>query len=316
MTSRAVLLSLILAACSKSGRPPVGAPAAATTPAAPQVQEREIDVGDVTLHVREVGEASATATLVVLHGGPGISHEYTRGLEALVADGYRVVTFDQRGTGRSTSPADEDAYRLTDLAGDLERLRVALGTERIDVAGHSFGGLIAMQYAVTYPAHVRSMTLIDSAAVRDDAMMLGQMYMSERVGEMQEQGFIAGRAPPQGTDCAPAVLSVMPAYYFDPRHPATKDLGGSTCRADTFERTLEASAGLALEPALAELEMPTLVIHGEADPFGREGVDHIVASLTRARPDVHILPRCGHLPWVECPAPFFVAMRAFLAARP
>lgn len=284
-------------------------------PSSPAVRERELDVGAVTLHVREVGDG-ARGTLIVVHGGPGMSHEYLRPLEALVADGLRVVSFDQRGAGRSTAPADPTAYGLAEQAADLEAVRAALGVDQIDVVGHSYGGAIAMRYAASYPAHVRSLVLVASVGPSVEAMIVGQWTLDDRLAELRAQGVVGARGVADGDDCAPMVLSVLPAYFYDPRHPGARDLGGSSCRETTFQRTLDAGGLHGLASALAGVRAPTLVVHGAADPFGTLGHALTVESLAGARPAVVMLPRCGHFPWQECGPPFFVALRSFLAARP
>jgi len=78
----------------------------------------------------------------------------------------------------------------------------------------------------------------------------------------------------------------------------------------------EANASYDFTPYLDRITVPTLVAQGEADPFRKQMADALMTGLVSANPKLAMLPRCGHLPWEECPEPFFAAVRAFLASRP
>jgi len=73
-----------------------------------EFEEIKVQAGDVTLHVRIVGNPKTGNVLVAVNGGPGQSSHYMASLEHLASKDFAVVTYDQRGTGRSTSPSDDD----------------------------------------------------------------------------------------------------------------------------------------------------------------------------------------------------------------
>src|SRR5687768_4543136 len=129
---RPALALLLLSAC-------------ASTAAVIKHTNRSVTSGDATLHLRVVG--AGPETMVVLHGGWGLSSEYLRGLEALAGPTLRVVTFDQRGVGKSTGVVAKENV-MAQATADLEAVRMALGVEKIHVLGHSAGGLNALHYAI------------------------------------------------------------------------------------------------------------------------------------------------------------------------
>jgi len=144
----------------------------------------------------------------VIHGGPGISHEYTRPIEALVADGYTVAEYDQRGAGRSGAPADPAAQGFEKHVPDLEAVRVALGAERIDVVAHSYGGLIALAYAILQPTRVRSLIFVDSMPPAFGDYLAGQMYFTETMSKLQREGLVAKDIPDNvGNDCSKGLIA-------------------------------------------------------------------------------------------------------------
>jgi proline iminopeptidase len=113
-------------------------------------------------HVYRVGgdAAAGMPPLVFLHGGPGQGSAH---FEALAGPHLerrlRVVYFDQRGSGHSERPASND-YAIATLVEDIEALRRTLGVPRIALVGHSFGGLLALEYGAKYPQHVSHLVFV------------------------------------------------------------------------------------------------------------------------------------------------------------
>ncbi|MCX5741389.1 MAG: alpha/beta fold hydrolase [Proteobacteria bacterium] len=313
-------LLIVLAACSAAPPPRPASPPVAT--AKPTVRELAVDVTTyderIHLYVRVASPATTPKGLIVLlHGGPGVSHEYMLPLETLVDDGYAVATYDQRGVGRTSAPRDPNDQDVLDLAHDLEAFRETLHVDKIDLVAHSFGGVIAMAYADAYAPHVRSLSFVDSMPPTFAGYEAGQANFNKTMHAMQRDGLLPEQLPDsEGTDCSNQLLALLPVYYFDPKHPATANLGGSSCNQAVAEATIAANVNYDFSSGLARVTAPVLVIQGEADPFRREMADRIVAALTHTRAQFVLVPRCGHLPWEECPEPFFTVVRAFLAARP
>ena len=92
-----------------------------------------------------------------------MTSDYMLNLEKLAGPDLAVVTYDQRGVGRSSSPpADPSSYTLEKYAEDLEAVREALGADSVHLFGHSWGGIVALRYATLYPEQVRSIILMGS----------------------------------------------------------------------------------------------------------------------------------------------------------
>src|SRR5690606_26507556 len=114
-------------------------------------EETYLPVGSSRLFVRQVGEGPP---LVVLHGGPSLDHQYlVPELDAL-ADSFRVVYYAQRGRGASYTGEDPADVDLASELNDLDLVRHHLGTKQLTLLGHSWGGLLAMEYALSRPERV------------------------------------------------------------------------------------------------------------------------------------------------------------------
>jgi pimeloyl-ACP methyl ester carboxylesterase len=124
-------------------------------PAAPR--HRTIAAPAGRLHLVEQG---AGPLVLLVHGFPESWYSWRRQLPALAAAGYRAAALDVRGYGRSSRPADADAYRMVELAADNVALVRALGEERAVVVGHDWGAGIAAVSALLHPEVFRAVGLL------------------------------------------------------------------------------------------------------------------------------------------------------------
>src|SRR5918994_5853685 len=126
---------------------------------ATRITESTLHIRGVDLFVRRLGSGP---TVVVLHGGPGADHDYLRpGFDAL-AEGRELIYYDQRGGGRS--PVTRDVpVGWTEHVADLEALRAKWGLARLTIAGYSWGGLLALLYALEHTERVERLALISPA---------------------------------------------------------------------------------------------------------------------------------------------------------
>jgi pimeloyl-ACP methyl ester carboxylesterase len=267
----------------------------------PAVQELEVPAGDVTLYARIAGNANSRAMLVALHGGPGNSSDYMVSLEQLAGPQLAVVTYDQRGTGHSSEPSE--GYAMANYIADLEAIRQAIGTETIDLLGHSWGGVLALRYAAAYPLRVRSIILAGSGVLTPEASQSAQESRARRIQNLQEQGIIPRTLQ--------SIEDLLPAYFSNPHFELPDELKSMyydpMVEQDTWEAVQDDDLGAGLE----SLDQPILILWGEDDPFGMAYVEAARHALTDAKLNVVLLDDCGHY-WHECAGAFFEHVRAFL----
>lgn len=109
------------------------------------------------------GEATGKLPLLCLHGGPGAPHDYLEPLERVAGTGRRAIFYDQVGCGRS-SRSDESMWNVETFVEEVGAVRDALGLERTHLFGSSWGGMLAMEYALTHPPGLASLVLSSSPA--------------------------------------------------------------------------------------------------------------------------------------------------------
>ena len=259
----------------------------------------EVSTGDA--------EADAQPT-ILLHGGPGASHDYLRPqLDALASSRRRLVYYDQRGGGRSTispalPPAGIDTH-LADLAAVIEAV-APTGTARPALVGYSWGGLLALHHALRSPQSIDQLLLIAPAppyAAARDRMRANLRAAAERP---DVRAFAAGL---DRGDRRQRFAAMIAGYFYDPR--LALEVTPFVVHARAERGVWESLAGYDLRPELPRLAVPTRIIHGDADPIPIE------ASRETARLagcELVELPRCGHVPYVEAQAACLAAARAFL----
>lgn len=307
----AALAWALLAGCSSDGTTTM--PSAETPNAGPALEAKVVSGEGVVLQTRAVGPADATETLIAIHGGPGLSLEAMSAFESLAGPGRRVVSYDQRGAGRSTRPDDLD-YSLGVQVADLEAIRKAIGAESVQLVGQSWGGAIAAAYAATYPQRVRALVLVGAVPLDRAEYLAGQRRFQDRVADLQQVGAIADVIPliDQGS-CLDAFNAVLPAYLDDPSTRSPSPL--TSCAADTSRATYQAFVAdesvEELAKHLAAFESPVLLLSGEHDVFGPEWLIRNRELLANASVDTELISDAGHLVTAEQPKETMTAITAF-----
>src|SRR5262249_10200477 len=117
----------------------------AATQRAPVVREGKVAVEGGNVWYRIVGADKPGVPLLILHGGPGIPHDYLEPLDAL-ANERPVVFYDQLGCGNSDRPKDKSLWTIEQFVDELAKVRAALKLDRVHILGHSWGTILAVEY--------------------------------------------------------------------------------------------------------------------------------------------------------------------------
>jgi pimeloyl-ACP methyl ester carboxylesterase len=273
------------------------------------VRELRAPADDTTLYVRIAGDLGAENVLIAVNGGPGMSSDYMVSLEGLAGSELALVTYDQRGTGRSTKPAEGiPSYRLDNYVEDLEAVREAVGAEQVHVLGHSWGGVVAMRYATVYPERVGSMVLVVSGPPTQRDFTAGATSLRARIGKLQGERTIPKKLPSDGTKLA---RTILPAYFSDPNYEPPAELKDSPIDEVVNRLTWAALGNYDISEEVAKLEHQVLILWGEDDPFGLGMGEATRDALSNAQVEFVVLEDCGHF-WQECPDDFYPRVRSFL----
>ena len=156
------------------------------------------------------GEERAKLPLLCLHGGPGFPHDYLEPLEAMAGTGRRVIFYDQLGCGNSDQPHDPSLSTLGLFLEELGVVLQALELDRFHLLGQSWGGMLAMEYALTRPVGLVSLIVASAPASCPQWIAEANRLRAELPPEVQETLLKHEEA---GTTDDPAYQEAMMVFY-------------------------------------------------------------------------------------------------------
>jgi proline iminopeptidase len=275
-------------------------------------------IRDTSLYVEVIGRGPP---MVLMHGGPGADHWSLQPFRRL-ADRFTLVFYDHRCNGHSDGPP-VSSMTWENLTADADGLREALGYERWTVLGHSFGGHVALEYALRYPGSLSHLILLDTGAdawwsrTNGPDMLARRGYDARTVALARR--FFSGRIEP--AEMGRGLLRFGRAYYH---RPSIWRMVGQLLRGEWRTKMRPEAlifAGRELFPGwtvmdrLREISVPTLVVAGRDDfLFPPEHQVALAAGLPHAR--LRIIERAGHNPHEERPTEVLAAVTDFVSADP
>jgi proline iminopeptidase len=293
-----------------------------------QAREQRIPAGSGSLYARDIGQGEAA---IVLHGGPDFDSAYLLPDVDRLADIYRLVYFDQRGRGKSATWVRAEEVSLATDVEDIERVREHFGLEAPTLLAHSWGAVLALEYALRYPTRVSRLILMNPAPVSSaDAALLRSAYTTRRGGDTERQRAIeTGQAFQEGE---PESVAKRYRLHFA-RAFATRERYESLMRTMRAAFMAQGPVGIlkarAVEHRLMEdtwqqpdydltsrigsLRIPALVVWGDRDFIPRAIAEQLSGALPQGR--LVTIEDCGHFAYMECPAAVRMALLDF-ARRP
>jgi proline iminopeptidase len=276
---------------------------------------RRVSIRDVSLFVEVVGHGYP---LLLMHGGPGADHWSMLPFRRC-ADEFTLVFYDHRCNGRSDG-APVSSMTWENLTADADALRKKLGYERWAVLGHSFGGQVALEYALRYPESVSHLILLDTGgdsrwAQENAAEILSKRGYGPRTVALVRR-FFNGQIAPK--EMFPALMRFGGAYYHN---PSIVRVAGQMIRGEWHTKIRPEAlifagrelfkGGWSVMDRLNEIKVPTLVIAGRDDfLFPPEHQVALAAGLANAH--LQVIERAGHNAHEERPTEVIAAVRSFM----
>src|SRR5262245_32513749 len=252
--------------------------------------------------------------VLLLHGGPGMGFEYLRDLAEELATENDVAWYQQRGLGPS---AVGRPYTVPADVGDARRVLDALGWERAYVAGHSWGGHLALHVAEAMPERLLGVLSVDPlGSVGDgrwpefDEEMFRRTpeHLRDRARELDELS-MAGKADEELA--LEGMRLVWPAYFADPeRAPPMGELRMAPERSGEMLPSIQAELP-ALEAGLPQIRVPVGFVHGSRSPMPLAASTDAAERIPGAWVDV--VDGAGHFIWVEAPGAVRASLRRLTA---
>jgi proline iminopeptidase len=267
--------------------------------------------------------------LLFLHGGPGASLDYMLPQMLALASDYRLIFYDQRGGGRSKSD-DRSPITWKTHVEDLAAFVRELSLEPLTLVGYSWGGLLALLYAIGAAGGFRDEGLVftaSAAAPAPSRMVLitpapattafraqfsAELAHRQRAAWITEERAAIAASGLRERDPAAYAKRIfelgVAGYFKDPAR--ARELTPFRVIARVQQSVWESLAGYDLTDKLALVEAPTLVLHGAHDAIPLASSSLIASALPRG--ELVVLDESAHVPYVEGDAAFFAAVREFL----
>lgn len=270
---------------------------------------------------KKVG-SGAGLPLLVVHGGPGLPHNYLASLERL-ADERQVIFWDQLGCGNSEHPANVELWTMDRSVAEVDAVVRALGLTRFHLFGNSWGGMLAQQYVLDATTGAVTLTISNSTASMPrfsadvarlksdlDAATQSAIARHQAAGSTHSAEYQAAirtwnetylcRVRPWPRELRDAFRRMGTEIFETMFGPSDFDVGGTIRSWDVLDR-------------LAEITLPTLVIAGRFDECAPEHMRDMHKKIEGSR--FELFESSAHMPFIEEPGRFDLVMRDFLRSH-
>lgn len=311
-------LLLMFATCFSVGY--AGISDSSNQKAAPVYQDSKeifIKANDAQIFCRVFGKGDP---IIVIHGGPGLSQDYLLPQMAKLAQTNLVIFYDQRGCGLSTGAINEDSIQIKTFVDDLEAIRKSFGYKKVTILGHSWGGFLAMQYALVHPESIHKLILLNTMPPSSEEFSLFVQEWIKRMAPYHDE-LKAIKDTPEFTKGNPSTIEkyyriIFGRYCYNPEKADLLNLymspKASIDGAQVYEifRQNLFTKPFNFHDQLKQLKIPTLIVHGDFDPIPPSTAEKLHESLDGSK--YILIKNCGHFPYIETPEELFKQLNIFL----
>ena len=326
IVSFALLLLLMLPAAIAGAQN--GNPSAAD--AIYPIREGYVNAHGLMIYYKSFGRGKP---LLILHGGPGASHDYFLPYLTPLARRHRLIFIDERGSGRSQKLDDPSGYTVENMVEDTEAVRQALGLGQVALLGHSYGGVLAQAYALKYQKNLSALilgsTFCSTKAINEVFLRMKEKMpaeVREHINKLESEGLYGhGKDYEKNRYTNEYMIAAWGDGYFPyiyQKHPdANYDPVDNGKMSWELYREMWGSNGefvidgnlksVEYTDRLPTIKIPTLILvgdHDESDPSMSKTMHEKIAGSKLV-----ILPNSGHMTFVDQPTMFENAVEEFLA---
>jgi proline iminopeptidase len=258
--------------------------------------------------------------LLVLHGGPGLGCHYLLPQMSELGKFSFAIFYDQRGAGNSTSTNEWQTSPFATYCDDINHLREAFGFEKISLLSHSFGGVFASLYALTFPQHVNTIIYLNSVPLSTVDYLKYVKHRAHIVDENKSK-LDAIRQTTDFLQGNPKTIEQYYRIYF-------KNYFAKTHLANTLSLTMTPEAAINnfkiydlfysymqkhpfnFYEKLKKLNKKSLIIACDKDVVPIQYMEHLHDSMPLS--EYQLIEDCGHFPYIDQPKILFDIIRQFL----
>ncbi len=295
------------------------------------IRDGFVDANGVMIYYLSTGRGQP---LIILHGGPGASHDYFLPYLLPLIRHYRVIFIDERGSGRSQKLENPSGYTIENMVEDVEAVRQTLGLGKISLLGHSYGGALAQAYALKYQRNVSHLIL---ASTWSSTVAMNQVFvrmkqnmtpeLRDRIDKLEAEGLFGhGKDYEKNRYTSDYMIAAwgegyFPYVYHNRPDPNYDPIEQGKTSWDLYRQMWGEHGEFVIDgnlksveytDRLAAIKIPTLIVvgdHDECDPSLSKTMHQKIAGSKLV-----VLPSSGHMTFVDQPRMFIEAVDKFLSS--
>jgi proline iminopeptidase len=268
----------------------------------PKVEEGYISVDNSLLYYKTIGNGEP---LIVLHGGPGFDHQTLMPYVGELERDIKVILYDQRGTGKSKGLVDPSTINIDTFIEDIEAVRKYFSLDKINLAGVSWGGILASFYAVRHPDKLKSLILFSTTASQkilykmypnmienrpeEDSTLLSELFKSEEF----QRGYPKKLEEYFKIFCKAQLADQ--SQYDKINIVINKNTVKNMSAVNDY--IWKSISGFDLHKQLDIINCPTLIMHGRLDPLPLEAAEKIQEHISNS--ELVVFENSGHWIYLE-----------------
>jgi len=293
-----------------------------------KIQQGFVNANGVMIYYEEFGSGKP---LMIVHGGPGASHDYFLPYLLPLAKNHRLIFIDERGSGKSERLEDASLYTVDNMVEDVEAVRKALELGKMDLLGHSYGGVLVQAYALKYKEHLSHLILcstFSSTSMMNEVFVKIKENMTpelrERINKMESEGLYGHGLPYEqnryteeykiaawGEGYFPYLYQKNPDPDYDPAAGGFswalyREMWGSDGEFIINGNLVSAE----YTDMLNTITVPTLINCGDNDECAPSLSELMHEKIPGS--ELVIYPQSGHMTFVDQPDMFIKSIEDFL----
>jgi proline iminopeptidase len=321
-----VALCLLVPAAAQTAKSPKPNAADAVYP----VRDGFVDANGVMIYYMSTGRGQP---LMIVHGGPGASHDYFLPYLLPLARYNRVIFIDERGSGRSQKLEDRAGYTIENMVEDVEAVRQGLGLGKISLLGHSYGGALAQAYALKYQRNLSHLIL---ASTWSSTVAMNQVFvrmkqnmapdLRDRIDKLEAEGLFGhGKDYEKNRYTNKYMIAAwgegyFPYLYHNHPDPNYDPIAAGNMSWDLYREMWGEHGEFVIDGNLKSVEytnrlsaikVPTLIVVGEHDECDPSLSQTMHQKITGSK--LVIFPNAGHMTFVDQTGLFIKTVHGFLS---
>jgi proline iminopeptidase len=294
-----------------------------------KMEEGFVEVNNIMIYYKAIGNGDP---LLIVHGGPGASHDYFLPYLLSLIKNNRLIFIDERGSGRSQKLDDPAGYTVENMVEDVEGVRKALGLGKVSLLGHSYGGVLALAYALKYQENLSNLILCSTFHSTSKMNQVFQQIKEKmnpelraKIDKMEQEGLYGhGKDYEKNRYTTDYMVAAWGDGYFPylyGNHPdANYDpIANGNMSWDLYREMWGSHGEFVIDGNLSSVEytdklstikVPTLITVGDHDECAPSLSQEMQSKISGSK--LVIFPKSGHMTFVDQPDLFISTINDFL----